>query len=443
MNRLKNTFLGIRFFMLAGVSTLLFCISFFVPVLFWISVFFSASLFVLLVLDWIIIHANKTPLSVERSMGSLFSLGDDNKVEIIVRNLGKNKLRLEIIDELPVQLQVRDFSLWADLSPFETKVLHYKIQPKERGEYIFGHLNVMIYGFLHLAQRRIQLSPGDKVKVYPSIIQMRNMELYTSSKLARIHGIKKLRRIGVSYEFEQIKTYVQGDDIRQINWKASGKHSQLMVNQHEDERSQPIYNIIDKSRNMLMPFNGLSLMDYAINTSLVMTNVALRKSDKAGLITFSNKFGSVIKADNSHNQLKNILEALYNQKERNYEADFELLYQGIRNMIKTRSLLMLYTNFESLYGLQRALPVLRKINQQHLLLVIVFENNELRQLAQSQSGSLKDAYIRIMAEQAITEKSTIVQELNNVGIQAILSQPEDLSVNTVNKYLEIKSRGLV
>ena len=155
--------------------------------------------------------------------------------------------------------------------------------------------------------------------------------------------------------------------MRQINWKASGRHQSLMINQFEDERSQPIYTIIDKSRIMLMPFNGLSLMDYAINAGLVISNVALQKRDKAGLITYSDKIGSAIKADNKHGQLQNILNSLYNQKERNFEANYELLYYGIKNLIKTRSLLFLYTNFESLYGMQRALPVLRNLNKQHLI----------------------------------------------------------------------------
>ena len=98
-----------------------------------------------------------------------------------------------------------------------------------------------------------------------------------------------MRRIGHSYEFEQIKNYVRGDDYRSINWKATSRRGHLMVNQYEDERAQQVYNIIDKSRSMKMPFNGMSLLDYAINTSLVISNVALQKHDRAGLMTFSDK----------------------------------------------------------------------------------------------------------------------------------------------------------
>src|SRR5690606_30354339 len=157
-------------------------------------------------------------------------------------------------------------------------------------------------------------------------------------------------------------------DIRHLNWKSTARNRQLMVNQYIEEKSQVVYNVIDKSRVMYMPFNGMSLLDYSINASLLISKAALNKDDKPGLITFSDKFGSVVKADRKPGQLMKIHEALFAQKERVTEANYELLYNGINSMVKTRSLFILYTNFESIYSMQRVLPVLRKINKKHLLL---------------------------------------------------------------------------
>jgi uncharacterized protein (DUF58 family) len=184
-------------------------------------------------------------------------------------------------------------------------------------------------------------------------------------------------------------------------------------------------------------------MDYAINASLSLSNIALKKHDKAGLISFSDKIGAVIKADRKHGQINAISEALYQQKERDLEANYELLYQGIKRMISNRSLIFLYTNFESQFGLKRVLPVIRKINQQHLLIVVFFENSELSHITEKKVMDLKGVYTNILAEQTINDKYAIVQELNALGIQTILTQPEKLSVNTINKYLEIKSRGIL
>lgn len=294
-----------------------------------------------------------------------------------------------------------------------------------------------------LIQRRYQHDFKMSVPVYPSIIQMKNFELKAFDRVSFQSGIKKMRRLGHSYEFEQIKNYVRGDDFRSINWKASSRRATLMVNQYQDERAQQVYSIIDKSRAMRMPFNGLSLMDYAINTSLVMSNIALQKHDRAGLLTFSDTIGTTIKADRKPNQLNKIMVALYKEKERNLEANYELLYHSARKLIKGRSLLMLYTNFESMYALERVLPILRRINNLHLVVVVFFENTEIKDFVKTSVKNVEEIYHQTIAQKFLYEKVQMVQKLKQYGIQAILTKPEDLSVNTINKYLELKSRGLI
>jgi uncharacterized protein (DUF58 family) len=279
--------------------------------------------------------------------------------------------------------------------------------------------------------------------VYPSIIQMKKYELLAFARISNYEGIKKVRKLGHSYEFEKIRQYAVGDDLRSINWKATGRRSQLMVNQYEDERSQQVYSIIDKSRAMHMPFNGLSLLDYAVNTSLVISNIALQKYDKTGLVTFSHKIGSTIPAERSPVQLKKILQALYYEKPQPFEANYDLLYRGVKNVIHGRSLIFIYLNFESTYAMERALPVLKKINHIHLLVIMIFENSELADFSMKKPEYVSDIYAQTIAQKLLNEKKQIVAKLRKYGIQTILSKPEDLSINTVNKYLELKAKGMI
>jgi uncharacterized protein (DUF58 family) len=281
------------------------------------------------------------------------------------------------------------------------------------------------------------------VAVYPSIIQMKKYELKTLARTATEYGVKKVRRIGHSYEFEHIKQYTRGDDYRSINWKATGRRAQLMVNQYEDEKSQQVYCIIDKSRVMHMPFYGLSLFDYAVNAALAISNIVLGKQDKAGLITFAENTKARIKADRSKTQLKKILEALYKEKENTVEANYESMYVGVRNLVRGRSLLFLYTNFESSYALQRVLPQLKKLNDQHLLVVIFFENTEITTSATARVETLEDIYTQVTAEHYTFTKVQIAQQLKQFGIFSMLTKPENLTVATINKYLELKSRGMI
>jgi uncharacterized protein (DUF58 family) len=439
----KNLYLTNRFFYLFGTVAAAFAFSFIVPMLFPVA---QASLVVALAIILAEIFMQFNPavtLSCRRITPKVLSLGSDNTIRLVLENRYALGLRLSVVDELPVQLQKRDFEMKVSLSPGEERVLHYIIHPTARGEYHFGKVNIYSQTATGFIERRFAHSLECMVPVYPSILQMREYELKTIAKIAHFHGIKKMRRLGHSYEFEQIKNYVRGDDYRSINWKATGRKSQLMVNQYEEEKAQQIYSIIDNSRNMRMPFNGLSLLDHAVNTSLVISNIALQKQDKAGLITFSDKIGTTLKADRNINQVRRILESLYKEKDGALEANYELLYLTVRNFIKGRSLIFLYSNFESYYALERVLPILRRINRMHLLVVVFFENSEVMDFTRKEAGDVEDIYHQTVAKKFVHEKTQIVQGLRQYGIQSILTRPEDLSINTINKYLELKSRGMI
>jgi uncharacterized protein (DUF58 family) len=191
---------------------------------------------------------------------------------------------------------------------------------------------------------------------------------------------------------------------------------------------------------MKMPFEGMSLLDYAVNAALVLSHVALIRQDKAGLLTFGDTIGTFLPASRHSMQMSNILEVLYNQQTRWQETDFEKLYAMVRMRITQRSLIVLFTNFESLSGLERQMPYIRAIARRHLLLVVFFENTGLRQLREQQAEDIEGVYVKTIADKFAYEKRLIVKELNQHGIATILTAPENLTVQTVNKYLEIKAR---
>ena len=439
----RHIYLNNRFFALFGGLVVLFAAGFWWTPLFLVAQVALVSGLALCVVDGLLLFARPIRLRVRRRLPRVLSLGDETKIRIEINNRSGQWLSMQLIDELPFQLQIRDFHQQVALAANEGVELTYTIRPLERGAYEFGDVILYLSTRIGLLERRFQKELATELPVYPSIIQMKQFELRAFDRVSQFAGIKQMRRIGHSYEFDQIKNYVRGDDYRSVNWKATGRRASLMVNQYEDERAQQVYCVIDKSRSMRMPFAGLSLMDYAINTSLVLSNIALKKHDRAGLITFSDKIGSVLKADSKAAQLNRILQTLYKEKERPLEANFELLYYLSRKLISGRSLLLLFSNFESMYALDRVLPILRRVNSFHLLVVVFFENTEIRDFVNQPARTVEDIYQQTVARQFLAEKSAMVQKLKQYGIQAILTRPEDLSMNTINKYLELKARGLI
>lgn len=439
----KQFFLSSRFFIAGSAIVVILAASFAFPILFPVGLAFLAVLFSVSMADLALLFRKKNTLEVNRMVPNMLSLGDENRIVIKIRNHNGLKLYLEVYDDIPYQLQKRDLVLYTTIKPDEDKILEYSLTPTARGQYIFGNVNILQKSVFGLVQRKVVHEQKIAVPVYPSIMQMKKYELKSFSFHSVSEGIKRHRRVGHSYEFDQVKEYVIGDDSRSINWKASSRKGNLMVNQYEDERAQQVYTIIDKSRVMKMPFNNLTLLDYAINTSLVISNIVLQKHDKAGLITFSDKIGTVLPAEKTTHQLKKILEALYNEKEHFPEAEYELLYHLVRNVIKNRSLIFLYTNFESYQSFERVLPILRQIKKLHLLVVMFFDNEEVVNLSRQPASKLHEIYVQTMARKYLADKEQIVTDLTNHGIHVIKSLPAELSINSINKYLELKSRRMI
>jgi uncharacterized protein (DUF58 family) len=422
----------------------------FVYLLGFINVFFyhAANILVLLWLvalgiDIFILFRNKNGVEAKRLSAVKLSNGDENVINIHLQNRYLFDVDVTLIDELPVQFQIRDFERNIKLDSGEESFIRYSLRPVERGEYHFGALRVFVSSVIKLVERRFSFEQNAMLPVYPSFIQMRKYELLAIHNRLMTGGIKKIRRIGQSTEFDQIKEYVAGDDVRTLNWKATARRDKLMVNKYQDEKSQPVYCLVDMGRNMKMPFEQMALLDYAINASLVISNIAHIKSDKPGLITFTHQIHTHVKAERRNSQMSRILEALYNQQTNYSESDFSKLYMHVKNQVTQRSLLLLFTNFESLSSLKRQLKYLRQLAKNHLLVVIFFENTELRKLLDKNADNTFEIYYKTIAEKFELEKRLIAKELAACGIQSIYTSPQNLSVNTINKYLELKARGLV
>ncbi len=443
MKFIKPFYIQSRFFYACITLMVLFVLSFVFPRWFVIVKLLFLVLLIFTLLDVLLLFTAKRGINGIRILPEKFSNGDQNPIRLSIENYYTFPIFIKIIDEIPVQFQVRNFNIERKLDATSKTELQYKLRPTERGEYHFGKLNMYATSVFGLIARRFSFCDDAMVPTYPSFIQLRKYNLMAISNNLHQYGIKKIRRIGHTMEFEQIKEYVLGDDLRTINWKATAKSNQLMVNQFQDEKSQPVYSVIDKGRLMKMPFDGLSLLDYAINAALVISNVAIKKHDKAGTFTFSKKVENMVVAEKRTSQMNLILEGLYNIKTDFFESDFGRLYGDVRRNITQRSLLLLYTNFETLDSLHRQLPYLKGMAKNHLLVVIFFKNTELNNLIENKAKTIQQVYDKVIAEKFAFEKRLIVNELKKYGIYSILTTPENLTLDTINKYLEIKARGLL
>lgn len=401
------------------------------------------TLAVITLIDMVILYRISEGIKANRSCPDRLSNGDENPIAVTISNKYPFTVVIRLIEEVPYQFQKRDLIFDAKLRSNQENTFYYNVRPTVRGVYLFGSINIFVKSTFGLINRRYIFDEGKYVAVYPSFIEMRKYELLAASHRLTDYGIKKIRRIGHATEFEHIKHYITGDDPRTINYKATARTNQLMVNAYQEEKSQQIYCIIDKGRTMRMPFKEMTLLDYAINSSLMVSTTALNKGDKAGIITFSQDIDTILPANKNRRQRNLIMETLYSQRTNFKEPDYERLYITIRHKLTQRSLIILYTNFETINGMRRNLKYLSHLAKDHLLLVAFFLNTEFNEILDSSPKEMDELFRKGMAEKLSDDKYLIVKELNRHRIHTILTKPENLTIDSINKYLEFKSRGLI
>ena len=402
------------FFLIAIILTLL--VGFAVPPLFFIGRILVLLMLIAVLVDIAMLWSRRG-IHAYRTLSPRFSNGDDNPVSIRLESSYPFAVRVEVIDEVPFVFQRRDVLFKAAIRKQSDVTITYHLRPTERGVYGFGHVRVFVNTVLGLVQRRFTCCAPQDVKVYPSYMMLRQYELLAMSNNLTEMGIKRIRRIGHNTDFEQIKDYVVGDDYRTINWRATARRHQLMVNVYQEERAQQVYQVVDKGRMMQQTFNGMTLLDYAINASLVLSYVAINKQDKAGLVTFSDKFETFIHASRQSGHMQTLQEALYAEHTEFAETDYSALLTGLSRHVSHRSLLVLYTSFTSMAALRRQLSYLRQLAMRHRLLVVFFEDEELRTFANTPARKTEDTYQRVIAEKFAYEQHLIVQTLRQYGIQ--------------------------
>lgn len=428
-----------RFYFLAIIVILLIAGGYFFSPLYHIGLYMMWILLALTAFDLLILYI-KGGITAGRSVPERLSLGDENNVTIRVDSRFFFNVKLEVIDEIPPQLQLRNVVFKTRLKPHHGKNITYKLRPVSRGEYDFGNIRVSVSSPVGLFWRRMKLGHNQTVKVYPSFQMLHQYELLAISNRLTDLGIKRIRRAGHNTEYEQIKAYVTGDDFRTVNWAASARRHELMVNVYQDERSQQVISIIDKGRMMQQAFGGMTLLDYSINAALMLSFVAMNKDDKAGLITFDNNIDTCLIPSRRHGHLQTILEQLYVEKSTFSESDFSMLSAELNLRVSKRSLILLFTNMNSLVTLKREQQYISQIARKHKLIVVFFRDTDINSYLSTPSTTSAEYYQHVSAEKAMRDEELIAATLRRQGVDTVLAEPNKLTVDVVNKYLEVRGK---
>jgi uncharacterized protein (DUF58 family) len=441
---LKSFYLTKITFVVLGVCIGFFSFGLLNEVFFLLGKILFFMLWIFVIVETFALYTKQNPVRVERKLPVRLSNGDINFVSLKVINSYNFNLITTIIEDLPEQFQIRIWEKNTSALANAVTELKYQVEPKVRGVYLWQNCYVLFKMFpFSLVARREIFEFHQAVACYPSFEQFNKIPVKAIVSNFYESSQNSIRKIGQSLEFEQIKEYSSEDDYRHINWKASAKRGQLMLNQYQDERSQDIYCILDLGRSMKMPFLKQTLLDYSINASLALSKAVITMQDKAGILGLSHNKCEFLSAKKDFKQFGKINDLLYNLQTEFLEANYELLYKFVRVNIKQRSLLVIFTNFDSVNSLHRQMPYLKALSKYHLLLVVFFENSEVADMVKEQATDLKDIYTKTIGQNILLQNKLIVKELHKFGIQSLLIQPHKLSLEVINKFVQIKKKQLI
>ena len=394
----------------------------------------------------------ESQIEVRRVMPRRFMIGEENEVQLhITVKLAGRRSRAPVFtvkDEYPPELELRgDRLLTAKTrrkrSGEATAIVGYKLYAASRGDYRFGNVALRWRSRLGLVIKQASIAATESVKVYPNINEAKRYELFAQRNRQLMAGLRRTRLRGQGREFESLRDYVLGDELRHISWSATARRGKLTTRQYQIERNQNIVVMIDAGRLMTSRIEHLSKLDHAINAALAIGYVATSGGDNIGLLVFNRQVVSYLAPQRGHSQLSSMTEALYNIKAQMIEPSYARAFQYLSQNCKRRALVVILTDLVDRDASAELLAYTAALLPRHLPLIVTIGDNDLRALVAAEPKAVADVYKQSVAEELLQQREEALARITELGGLALDVQAGQLSFQLVNKYLEVKERGLL
>lgn len=409
----------------------------------YVAVAYNAGLFVAAAIDYFI-SERITAFQFERILDDRFSMGAENHVRIKAVNRANRPITFIIKDEYPPKMELmspREARL--TIPEHHSRTWSYSVYPNARGDYEFGNIAVRYRGRLDLVWRQASVPATHNVKVYPNIEEAKKNELYAHRNRDLRLGQRRTRIRGQGGEFESLRDFVIGDEVRHIAWAASGRRGKLITRQYAVERSQNIMIMLDAGRLMTARIGNLSKLDHAINATLSIAFVASSGGDNVGLLTFSRRVISFLPPRRGREQVNRIMEALYNVEPQMIEPSYARAFNYLSSNWRRRSLVIVLTDLVDRDASAELLSHAARLVPRHLLLIVTIGDTDLRLLVRKPPVTTADVYSQGVAEDLLRQREEALSQIHQLGGLALDVPAGNLAFSLVNKYLDIKERGLL
>lgn len=409
------------------------------PGMFLVALVYAAGLGALLVAGGLV-SGRVVDLEVSRRVADRLSVGEEEPVELVIRNYSSAPGGIELLDTPPRELAAAGLPLRLEIGPREEATVTYRVTPNARGRHEFGDLYLRFTPRPGLLQRQLRIPAAREVRVYPDMREVTRYELMARRSRLDELGIHRSRLAGRGTEFERIRDYTPDDEYRSVDWKATARRGKPMARVYQVEKSQNVFIVLDAGRMMAGRAGKLSRLDYAVNAALMLAHVALRAGDRVGLMVVSDAVDAYLPLGKSAGQFRQCLDLLYGVEARLVHVDYRGALEQIAHRCKRRSLVVFFTDLVDEETSSELVTYLRLLRPVHLPLCVTLQDQHLVDTSRQACETAGGMYRRAVALELLAERRRVLESLQKLGAVICDSPPEELSVQVLNRYLELKSR---
>jgi len=427
-------------FFLAGVLFLL--PAFFIRSFAWGMLAWDAAVLLLAALDFLQLPAPAL-LRVERTWITIPAQGVDAEVEIALKQTGSIQLRCALVDDLSPALSVVPPELHLIAYPAIRATKRYQFQPKQRGDHAAGSLFVRYRSAIGLVERWAVADLAQTVRVYPYRHPGEDAELFLARMKQIEQQLRRQRIRGLGRDFESLRDYREGDDLRDVCWTATARRGSLVTKQYQVEKSQPVWLVMDAGRLLQAEVGNSTKLDYAASTSLALARLALAGGDRVGMLAYGQSIQQRVGLGRGSSHLRQLMDALALVANEPSEADHLRATVTLNRMQPRRSLVLWITDLAETAMRPEVIDGAMQLMRRHLLLFVVMRQDEVAALAAAKPTSAEEMYRHAAAQELLHRRETLLAQLRERGALTLETTPREMTTAVLNRYLEVKEKAMI
>ncbi len=430
-----------RLVTLIFMATVPLLLSFYFPALRWIIGTFDGILVVLTVFDWK--WATRARIEVSRVQKSRLNVGLENQLVITLKNLTDKSWIVCGQDSVPETFGINNIQFKFAIDPLTNKKWAYRVTPTKRGKFTFENIYLRVQGPIGLCWLEREYLAKQEMGVYPDLSGASRLVMASASRDLENLGLRKLQRDGFGSEFARLREYVQGDSLRDVDWKATARWHRPVTRVRETERSQTVLICLDAGRTMAARVDSMTKLDHAINAALFLAFIAIQNGDRVGIAVFADGVRAFLPPSAGKPQYRRIVDLLYRTEPILTYVDYQALFRELATRLHKRALVAVLTDLIDEEQAQSLLIPLKRLAVRHVPICITLRDQAVEDLICRNPQESIDVFKQAVAIDLLEEREYEKAKIAKNGIHIIDSTPRNLSIAAVNRYLEIKRRGLI